>query len=131
MLNTSTSVASCLLVSSALYIQWLSDHSRTHCYQTCVFTRNPNTILLWSPTACNSFCKATLDVYLAHLRTARLQRALTHRPCVPIALTWESGSCRSACSLCFCQTADSVLSHMSVKEVSVRGKAPGVSSEGT
>lgn len=110
----------------------------------CVFTNDqitqqlpaswhtPHTMLLRSPAVCAASCKAALDVSLAHLHAAHLHQALTNPLCVLMALTWESGSCRSACSLCMrvcvCvfETAHSVLSHMSVKEMSERNKAPGV-----
>lgn len=84
-------------------------------------------MLAKAPAVCKASCKATLDVCLAYLHAARLQRALTNPQCVLIALTWESGSWRSACSFMFCQTAHSVLSHMSAEEMSERGEAPGVS----
>lgn len=54
-----------------------------------------------APAACKASCEATLDVCLAYLHAARLQRALTNSPCVLFTLTWESSSWRSACSLCF------------------------------
>lgn len=92
----------------------------------CIYM-NTNTMLPRAPAVCKAPCKAAFDVCLAYLHPARLRRALTNPPCVLITLTWESGSWRSACSLCFCQTAHYVLSPMSTGEMSERGKAPGVS----
>lgn len=86
-------------------------------------------MLLMAPTVIKASCKGPLDVSLAYLHTAHLQQALTNPLCSHHS-HMGIRQLEKCLFFVFCQTAQSLLSNMSVEEMSECGKAPGVSLKG-